>query len=300
VGETPIHLLVTGAQGQVGQALRARDWGPGVVLHAPGRDELDIADAGAVDAAFAAIPVTAVINAAAYTAVDKAETEVAAAFRANALAPAVLAEAAARAGVPILHLSTDYVFDGTADRPYTEEDRTNPLGAYGQSKRAGEWAVLAANPRALVLRTAWVISAYRANFLKTMIRLAQERDVVRVVDDQRGCPTGAADLAEALAEIARRVIADPSAPTGVYHLANAGETSWAGLAEEVFARSGDLGGPTAKVERITTSDYPTPAARPMNSRLDTGKIAADFGVRLRPWQAAVRDIVTDLNEGRGR
>ncbi|WP_309091624.1 dTDP-4-dehydrorhamnose reductase [Phenylobacterium sp.] len=295
--ETPVDILLTGGQGQLGLALRQACWPGGVTLHAPGRDTLDITDAQSIGRALAAAPFAAVINAAAYTAVDQAESDVAEAFACNALAPARLAEAAAAAGVPLIHVSTDYVFDGTAERPYVEDDPTHPLSVYGQSKCAGEWAVLAACPRSVVARTSWVISPWRANFLKTMLRLAGEREIVRVVDDQRGRPTSAIDLAGALAAMALRLVQDSGAPTGIYHLANEGETTWAGLAEEIFACSAAVGGASAKVEPIPTRAYPTPAARPMNSRLDTAKVERDFGIKLRSWRPAVREIVAALNEG---
>ncbi|RZI60572.1 MAG: dTDP-4-dehydrorhamnose reductase, partial [Zymomonas sp.] len=293
------HILLTGGRGQVGLALQHAAWPENVVFHAPGRDALDIADAGAIDRMLGSAPFAAVLNAAAYTAVDKAETDASNAIRCNTLAPALLAEASARAGVPLLHLSTDYVFDGRADRPYVETDPTNPLGVYGHSKRAGESAVLAANPRALVIRTAWVISEYRSNFLKTMLRLAEDRDIVSVVDDQSGRPTCAGDLANALITLITRVANDPSAPHGLYHLANAGETTWADLAEYIFECSSRNGGAFATVQRIPTHLYPTPAARPMNSRLDCRKIEDDFGIKMRPWQAAVSDVVAGLNNGAG-
>lgn len=243
-------------------------------------------------------PFAAVINAAAYTAVDKAEMEVSAAFAANTLAPARLAEAASEAGIPLVHFSTDYVFDGRLDRPYRETDHENPLGIYGLSKFAGERAVLSAHPRSVVLRTAWVVSANGSNFVKTMLRLAEERDTVRVVADQYGCPTSAADIAGAVVTVASRLIKDPATPGGLYHLVNEGQTSWAGLAREIFAASAATGGPTAVVEEIATADYPTPATRPGNSRMATDKITADFDIRLRPWQTAIGEIVAELN-GRG-
>ncbi|MBB5746295.1 dTDP-4-dehydrorhamnose reductase [Brevundimonas variabilis] len=292
----PLHILVTGGAGQVGLELAAAAWPDHVRLHLPTREQLDVADASAVAALFAATPFAAVINSGAYTAVDTAETEIAAAFAANAMGPALLAEATRRAGIPLIQVSTDYVFDGSADRPYVETDAVSPLGVYGASKLAGELAVRSGNPRSVVLRTAWVISRHRANFLKTMLRLAADRPEVRVVDDQHGCPTGAADIAEALRTITLRMMADPDAPAGLYHFVNAGDTTWAGLAREVFARSAFRGGPSARVEGITTADYPTPAQRPANSRLSTHRIAADYGVAARPWQTAVSDIVDALSK----
>lgn len=292
----PTHVLLTGGEGQVGLALRETLWPSGVILHAPSRAELDISDAAAIARALKSAPFSAVINTAAYTAVDGAESEIAQAYSINALASALLGEATGASGIPIVHLSTDYVFDGGAGRPYLEEDRTNPLGVYGQSKLAGEWALRAANPKAVVVRTSWIVSAHRVNFLKTMMRLAADHEVLRVVDDQYGRPTSASDLAEALATLTVSMIADPGAPGGVYHFANAGETSWAGLAEEIFSHSAGMGGPTAHVEKIPTSEYPTAAARPADSRLDTSKIEATFGIRPRPWQTAVRKIVENLQQ----
>jgi dTDP-4-dehydrorhamnose reductase len=296
----PRHILITGGAGQVGLELQAHAWPEGVVIHAPGREELDLADPASVRAAFAARPYSAVINSAAWTAVDKAEDAVADAFLANAQGPAVLAEVTRQAGVPLVQVSTDYVFDGSADRPYVESDPVGPLGVYGASKLAGELAVRSGNPRSVVLRTAWVLSVHRANFLKTMLRLAESRDRLGVVGDQIGCPTSARDIAQALATITLRLMDDPDAPTGVYHFVNAGETSWAGLATEVFALSKAAGGPAAEVDAITTDQYPTPAKRPANSRLETRKLSRDFGIQPRDWRAAVAEIVTELNKDTAR
>lgn len=290
----PVHILITGGAGQVGLELLAADWPSEVVLHAPTRDQLDLGDITSVRAAFAANPFAAVINSGAYTAVDKAETEVAAAFAANAMGPAILAEVTRAAGVPLVQVSTDYVFDGAKDEAYVEDDPVKPLGVYGASKLAGELAVRAGNPRSVVLRTAWVLSVHRANFLKTMLRLAADRPGLRVVGDQTGCPTTARDIAATLQIIALRMIADPEAPTGVYQFVNAGETTWAGLAVEIFALSAARGGPSATVEAITTADYPTLARRPGNSRLSTARLSADYGVRPRPWQTGVAEIITEL------
>jgi len=291
----PLHILVTGGAGQVGRELLLADWPDHVVLHAPPRSELDLGDADSVRAAFDRTPFAAVINSAAWTAVDKAETDVAAAFSANAIGPALLAGATRQAGIPLIQVSTDYVFDGAKSAPYVETDAVAPLGVYGASKLAGEFAVLSGNPRSLVLRTAWVHSSHRANFVKTMLRLAAERPLVRVVGDQHGCPTSARDIAVALRTITLRMIADPNAPTGVYHFVNAGQTTWAALAREIFTLSAKMGGPSAEVAPITTSEYPTPARRPANSRLSTEKLSRDYGVQPRPWQAAVADIVAELH-----
>jgi dTDP-4-dehydrorhamnose reductase len=291
----PIHILITGGAGQVGLELLRASWPADVVLHAPTRDELDLTSAASIQALFDKLPFAAVINSAAWTAVDKAEAEVAGAFAANAGGPALLADITRERAIPLVHVSTDYVFDGDKTKSYVESDPVAPIGVYGASKLAGEMAVRLGNPRSVVLRTAWVLSAHRANFLKTMLRLAADRPAVRVVDDQHGCPTSATDIAEALKTIVLRMIADESAPTGVYHFVNAGEASWADLAREVFRLSTEAGGPSAEVEGIASSEYPTPARRPKNSRLSTVKFTADYGVQPRPWQLAVADIITELN-----
>lgn len=289
-----IDILITGGAGQVGLELARADWPSHVRLHLPTRDQLDLGDAEAVRAAFAATPFKAVINSGAYTAVDKAETEVAAAFAANAMGPAILAEVTRATGIPLIQVSTDYVFDGSGERDYAETDPVGPLGVYGASKLAGEVAVTTGNPRSVVMRTAWVLSPHRANFLKTMLRLATDRPTLRVVDDQHGCPTSARDIAGALKTLALRMIEDDQAPTGTYHFVNAGSTTWAGLAREIMATSAARGGPSATVEGITTADYPTPARRPSNSRLDTSKITRDYGIAPRPWKDAVAEIVAEL------
>jgi len=290
-----VDILITGGAGQVGLELLAADWPANVRLHAPDRSELDLGDAQAVAAVFAARPYAAVINSGAYTAVDKAEGEVALAFAANAMGPALLADATRAAGIPLVQVSTDYVFDGSGQGDYSEGDVVAPLGVYGASKLAGEYAVLTGNPRSVVLRTAWVLSRHRANFLKTMLRLAADRPALRVVDDQVGCPTSARDIADALKTITLRLIDDPKAPTGVFHFVNDGATSWAGLAREIFVQSKALGGASAEVEGITTADYPTPARRPANSRLSSQRIQREYGIVPRPWQAAVSDIVNQLS-----
>ena len=294
----PIHILVTGGAGQVGLELAAAGWPEDVVLHTPSRDDLDLANIESVRAAFARTTFAAVINSGAYTAVDRAETDVAAAFAANAMGPAVLAEVTREASVPLVQVSTDYVFDGSGEGFYGEEDSVGPLGVYGASKLAGELAVRSGNPRSVVLRTAWVLSVHRSNFLKTMLRLAADRPALRVVEDQFGCPTSARDIAAALKTITLRMIDDERAPVGVFHFVNAGETSWAGLAREIFATSAVAGGPSAAVEGIPTADYPTPARRPANSRLMTTKLTRDYGVVPRAWQDAVAEIVAELNAER--
>ncbi len=287
-------ILVTGGAGQVGLELARQGWPADVRVHFPTRAELDIGDGASVAALFARQRFAAVINPAAYTAVDKAETDSAAAFLANAQGPAFLAQATREAGIPLVHVSTDYVFDGSKPGAYREDDPVAPLGSYGASKLAGEYAVLAGNPRSVVLRTAWVLSAHRGNFLKTMLRLAATNPQLRVVADQVGCPTAAGDIAGALKTITLRLIEDGRAPTGIFHFVNAGEASWCDLARDIFTLSAAAGGPSAQVEAIGSADYPTPAKRPANSRLATAKITEFYGIHPRDWRAAVSDIIDEL------
>lgn len=293
--ERPFSILVTGGAGQVGLELLAAEWPDHITLHAPARSELDLGNASAIAQLFSSRSYAAVINSGAYTAVDQAENEVAAAYYANALGPALLADATRAAGIPLIQVSTDYVFDGARVDEYNEDEAVQPLGVYGASKLAGELAVLRGNPRSAVLRTAWVVSQHRSNFVKTMLRLATDRPTLRVVDDQHGNPTSARDIAEALKTITLRMIEDEAAPRGIFHFVNAGSTTWAGLAREVLALSEVRGGPTAKVESITTAEYPTLASRPANSRLATQRIQREYGVVPRPWQSAVSEIVDQLS-----
>ena len=283
-----MRLLVTGREGQVAQSLLSLN-GSGVAVAALGRPALDITDAASVRQAVEAERPDVVVNAAAYTAVDKAEAEEASAFAANCDGAANVAAAAAAAGVPMIHLSTDYVFSGTKPGPYVETDATGPQGAYGRSKLAGEAAVAAAAPDHAILRTAWVYAPTGQNFLRTMLRLGETRDTVRVVADQHGTPTYAPDIAAAIVEIARLMLARPGDASlrGVFHMVAGGETTWAGFAEEIFSRSAERGGPSARVEPIATADYPTPAVRPANSRLDTAKFRAAFAHPLPDWRSGV-------------
>jgi len=287
-------ILVTGGSGQVGGALvRLADAGTEVV--APTRAQLDLTDPNALAEMVAARPWTAIVNCAAYTAVDKAESDVVRAWQVNALAPAALAAASAQAGIPILHVSTDYVFDGTKADPYVEADPVAPLGVYGASKLGGELAVRSANPRHIILRTAWVVSATGHNFVKTMLRLGAERPQLRVVADQHGCPTAADDIARAILTILQRIGgAGENGLRGTYHFVNAGSGTWHDLAGHVFARAATHGRTAPTVEPIATADYPTPAARPANSRLATDKIMRDFGISPRDWHGAIDEIVDQL------
>ena len=289
------RILITGGTGQLGTELLRRTWPSDVEVCAPPREKLDLADPQSIATVIGGEPWACVINAGAYTAVDAAQSDAASAFLANSRGPALLADATAKAGIPIVHVSTDYVFSGEADRPYREDDPTCPVSVYGASKAAGELAVRAINPRSIILRTAWVLSAHGSNFLKTMLRLAADRPLLRVVADQRGCPTAAADIAAAIAVIALRLVEDEGAPVGTYHFVNSGEASWHELAGEIFRQSAERGGPAVEVEPITTSEYPTAARRPANSRLATDKITRDFGISPRDWRAAVADIIAELD-----
>ncbi|GLS47113.1 dTDP-4-dehydrorhamnose reductase [Methylobacterium brachythecii] len=289
-----MDILILGGGGQVGTELQAYAWPEGVQVHAPSRDALDITDKSAVARTFAERDWAAVINTAAYTAVDKAESDVVAAWRLNALAPAILAVETARKNIPLVHVSTDYVFDGSASGPYEPDAPIGPTSVYGASKAAGEMAVRTGNPRHAIVRTAWVVSPHRGNFVKTMLRLAAERDTLTVVNDQHGCPTSAADLAGALATIALRLAGDEAAPTGTVHCVNAGTTTWHGFAEAIVAANARRGGRAIPVEGIPTSAYPTPARRPANSQLSTASLTAAYGLTPRPWQEALEDILDRL------
>jgi dTDP-4-dehydrorhamnose reductase len=288
------NVLVTGGSGQIGAELRRLDWPSDVKLFAPTSEELDITDPTSVRSSIDALQPRCVVNLAAFTAVDRAEEEVAAAFLVNAQGTAYLAEAAARAGASIIHVSTDYVFDGLSDRPYQEGDETRPLSAYGASKLAGELAVRATTDRFIILRTAWVLSAHGHNFIKTMLRLAETHPTLRVVHDQIGCPTSAQDIATALQEIVIRALGDETTPWGTYHFVNAGEASWNELAQHIFGFQERRGAVRPQVEAISTSSYPTPARRPANSRLDTTQITKEFGIVPRPWPSAVDEILMEL------
>ena len=290
-------ILVAGGAGQVARALAEAAAPEGMKIVTRGRPALDLLDTASIDRAMDEILPDLVVNAAAYTAVDQAESEETAAFALNAEAPGHLAAAAARAGVPIIHISTDYVFDGTRDAPYTEADPVAPLGVYGRSKLAGEVAVAAANPDHIILRTAWVYSAVGKNFVKTMLRVASTREELGVVDDQRGNPTSAADIAAGIVKIAGQILsgAAPVKP-GIYHMTAQGEASWAEFAEYIFECSARLGGPAARVRRITSDEYPTPVRRPANSRLDSARIAAAYDVELPHWQGSTRACVEQLVE----
>ncbi|WP_137932242.1 dTDP-4-dehydrorhamnose reductase [Mesorhizobium comanense] len=291
-----MRLLVTGREGQVAASLvEAGRQKTGVELVAIGRPELDLARPETIVEAIAAARPDIVVSAAAYTAVDQAEDEPELAFAVNAAGAGKVAEAAARLGVPVIHLSTDYVFDGKKPAAYAETDATGPLGVYGASKLAGERAVIATNPRHLILRTAWVYSPFGRNFAKTMLRLAADRDEISVVSDQWGNPTSALDIAEAILHAAAMLHRNKTfAGFGTYHLAGTGETSWSGFARHILDTSLKFGGPWARVRDIETMDYPTKARRPANSRLSSAKFADVFAWTAPDWRESAERVVSRL------
>ncbi|MBN8874233.1 MAG: dTDP-4-dehydrorhamnose reductase [Rhodospirillales bacterium] len=285
---TPI--LVTGGTGQLAGALAAA--APDRVRRV-GRPEFDFDRPETLAASFAAVRPALVVNAAAYTAVDAAEDDAEAAYRANRDGPATLARLCAAAGIPLIHVSTDYVFDGAKGAPYVETDPVSPQGVYGASKLAGEQAVLGAGAQATILRTSWVYAAQGKNFVRTMLTVGATRDRLTVVADQRGCPTTATDLADAILAIADRIAATGWRPEygGLFHAAGSGETTWFGLATATFEEAARHGAKVPEVAPIATADWPTKARRPADSRLDCGKLAAVFDVRLPPWRDSLARTV---------
>ncbi|GFE77065.1 dTDP-4-dehydrorhamnose reductase [Novosphingobium sp. TCA1] len=292
-----MRIAVTGRSGQVVSCLHERGKAAGHEVIALGRPELDLADPASVHRAIVAARPDVVVSAAAYTAVDKAESEAGMAHAINAAGAGAVADAARELQVPLIHLSTDYVFDGRLDRPYVEDDPTGPTGIYGASKLAGEEAVLRSYPdNSAVLRVAWVYSPYGGNFVKTMLRLAADRDEISVVADQIGNPTSALDIADGVLKVATNLVASSdSALRGIFHMTATGEASWAGFAEAIFAASAERGGPSASVKHIVTADYPTPAKRPANSRLACAKILEAHDVRLPQWQESLQTVVEHLS-----
>ncbi|CUX60016.1 MULTISPECIES: dTDP-4-dehydrorhamnose reductase [Agrobacterium tumefaciens complex] len=289
-----MRLAVTGKNGQVVTALQALASAE-LEIVAIGRPELDLAQPETVLKALREVKPDAVVSAAAYTAVDKAESEPEIAFAVNRDGARAVAQAANELGIPVIHLSTDYVFDGTKDTAYVESDPTGPTSVYGRSKLEGERAVSEATDNYVVLRTAWVYSEYGNNFVKTMFRLGENRDQINVVADQFGCPTSANDIAAAIVAIARKLLDDSSISLrGVFHLSGTRETNWANFAKQIFAFSEENGGKSMIVNDITTAQYPTPARRPANSRLDCSKLEAVYGIRLPNWQTSTRAVVSAL------
>ncbi|OJF95286.1 dTDP-4-dehydrorhamnose reductase [Pararhizobium antarcticum] len=290
------RLVVTGLNGQVVTALIERGaLRPDMEIIAIGRPDLDLAQPESVAAAIEAARPDLVVSAAAHTAVDQAESEEELATRMNGTSAGEIAKAAAKLGVPIIHISTDYVFDGSKSTPYREDDPVAPLGAYGRSKLAGELAVRNATDNHAILRTAWVYSPFGKNFLKTMLRLAESRDGLSVVNDQIGNPTSALDIADGILAIAANLSSDKAAGLrGTFHMTAQGEASWADFAEEIFSCAQSKGAGFAAVTGIPSSAYPTPARRPANSRLDCTSLEKVHGVILPPWQASTASTVERL------
>lgn len=287
-------ILLTGAGGQVGSEILVRAARHGHEVKGLLRIDLDITDAEAVKRAVYEADPTLIVNAAAYTAVDKAEEEKTAAYAINRDGPANLAAAARAHGIPLIHISTDYVFDGSKPGAYLESDPVSPLGVYGASKELGEVMVRKTHAEHVILRTSWVYAAHGNNFVKTMLRLGKERDQLRVVADQFGAPTAAGDIAEAILTIATRIRDGKHDGWGTYHYTAEGRTSWHGFAEAIFEHAEKVWGRRPAVEAIPASDYPTPAKRPENSVLDCSKILAAFAVPRRPWQEGLDEVLVSL------
>lgn len=284
-------FLITGAKGQVGHCLTQQLTGKAEIL-AVDRDELDITNQSAVKKIVETFKPDVIINAAAHTAVDRAESEVELSEAINVKGPQYLAEAANEIGAVILHISTDYVFEGSGSGEYKEDDQTNPQGVYGRTKLEGEIAVQQANPRSIILRTAWVFGEHGHNFVKTMLRLAKDRDSLGIVGDQFGGPTYAGDIAKTLIEIANQILAGKENAFGVYHFTGKPYVSWYEFAKAIFAEaeSQNILEKSPLVNSIATSDYPTPAKRPANSRLDLTKIKQVFNIEPSDWQKALKNI----------
>ena len=285
-------ILVTGGSGQLASAVMHAKAGRSIRL--AGRPEFDFDHPETIRPFLTATAPSLIINTAAHTAVDHAESEQAAARRANTDGPRLLAEYAASANIPLIHISTDFVFDGTKGAPYVETDATNPTSIYGRTKRDGENAILATGARAIILRTSWVYAATGRNFVLTMLSAAQKTNHLRVVADQHGCPTAAADLAAALLRIADRLTTTGWSDQygGIFHAAGTGATSWHGFATEIFAEAARHGVPTPTITPIATADWPTPAARPADSRLDCARLGKTFGIALPGWRLALARTIT--------
>lgn len=286
-----MRILVFGKNGQVGREL-TRTLAPLGEVSALGRKEIDLVDADRIREIIRLHRPDMIVNAAAYTAVDKAETEQHLAHAINAAAPRVMAEEAARLQAWMIHYSTDYVFDGTSDRPYSETDTPSPLNVYGITKHEGEVAIAATDARFIVLRTSWVYGVYGRNFVKTMLRLARERDELSIVDDQIGAPTWSRMIAEVTACVASRLEHIGEDARGLYHMTASGSTSWRMFAEAIFAGAADAR--TPRVVPIKTSEYPTPARRPLNSRLDNRKFAKTFGLSQPDWRNCLNMCLQDM------
>ena len=288
-----MKILVTGREGQVARQLAERDAGRDLAFVA--RPDFDLADEDSIARTIGSIRPDLVISAAAYTAVDQAEDEPELAMAINGEAPGHIGRAAANIGAPVIHLSTDYVFDGSGERAWREDDPTGPIGVYGKTKLAGEQALAESGATYAILRTAWVYSPFGSNFVKTMLRLAKRRDTLNVVNDQHGNPTSALDIADALLAVADRWQAEPGhGANAIYHFAGTGTTDWAEFARAVFAESARHDGPVCEVTGIPASDYPTKAVRPGNSRLDCSKFAATFAHVAPHWRDSLGQVVERL------
>lgn len=287
---TQLNILISGQHGQVSLELQQhlRDLG---TLHVLDRNVLDLSHPERIRDCVRTIAPDLIINAAAHTAVDQAESEPQLAFAINALAPGVFAEEASRLNIPLIHYSTDYVFDGSKDSPYTEDDTPNPLSVYGASKLAGEQAISAVNGQHLILRTSWVYSRHGRNFLLTMQRLLQEKPELRIVADQIGAPTWAGTIAQSTRALIERWQAGQAGEWGTYHLTAQGETSWFGFAQAIGEHLKAQGLPCAELLPITSSEYPTPAQRPLNSRLDCSRLQRQWQVSQPHWQQALIDCL---------
>ncbi len=295
-------IVQFGATGQVARSLQRAAVESGFEIVSLGRDEVDVRNADQITDAIARAPegTVAIVNSTAYTAVDAAEANKETALKVNRDGPVAMANACREQNFPFIHISTDYVFDGTKTGAYTEADTVCPLGVYGKTKQAGEAAVLDILPKAIVLRTAWVFSPFGSNFVKTMIRLSADRDSLNIVDDQTGCPTPAISIARAIVAIVRVIVGNTKASGGIYHFAGDKPVSWKEFAEAIFVRMTDLGKKVPTVSGISTEEYPTPAKRPANSVLACDKVFAEFGIPAADWRMELSNCVDELlaeNEG---
>ncbi len=294
------NIVVIGASGQVARSLNALNRSSNFNIACYGRQMFDLSGPHNFAARLKDLKPEAVINAAAYTAVDAAENDIEAAYHLNERGPSLLAQSCSDIDIPFLHISTDYVFDGSKSGEYKEGDQTGPTGVYGASKRAGEVAVLSANPQAMVFRTAWVYSPYGKNFLKTMLALADSRDELSIVADQFGNPTYAPDIADSLLSVLSYIAMHgwDKNFAGIFHMVAVGRTSWHGFADYIFDESTQYGANRPKLNAITTSDYPTPAKRPENSALDCTKLKDTFKITLPNWQTSTQKCLKALYENK--
>jgi dTDP-4-dehydrorhamnose reductase len=290
-----MHVLVTGSNGQVGRELMDRGPRYGMTLDGVDIEDLDISDSAAVLEKIRDMNPAMLVNAAGYTAVDQAETDADTAYAVNRDGPRNLAEACAEKGIPLIHISTDYVYSGTKEGAYFEDDPVAPAGVYAKSKAEGDREVAVRSKKYIILRTAWLYSIYGLNFVKTMLKLGHEKETLRVVDDQHGCPTDAADLAEAILLIARQIQENRQVPWGTYHYCGKGRTSWYGFAKKIFEISSKYDSfILRRIQAVSTREYPTPAIRPANSVLDCSKIENTLGVALRPWEESLARMLERL------